>query len=130
MKKILNKISIVLSLALAVSSCDFDTELQQNVDTAPMLLRMCRTCQTAQQVLIRPLPIIRSSAIMPLPSATSPADLPMAVRPQDISIPFLTGRCLTPTKRWRASGSTDLKWWMQLCAPSTVPTPYLLPIRI
>lgn len=34
MKKILNKISIVLSLALAVSSCDFDTELQQNVDTA------------------------------------------------------------------------------------------------
>uniref|UniRef100_UPI004026FBEE RagB/SusD family nutrient uptake outer membrane protein n=1 Tax=Prevotella sp. TaxID=59823 RepID=UPI004026FBEE len=34
MKKILNKISIVLSLTLAVSSCDFDTELQQNVDTA------------------------------------------------------------------------------------------------
>lgn len=34
MKKILYKISIVLSLALAVSSCDFDTELQQNVDTA------------------------------------------------------------------------------------------------
>ncbi len=34
MKKILNKISIVLSLALAVLSCDFDTELKQNVDTA------------------------------------------------------------------------------------------------
>lgn len=34
MKKILNKISIVLSLTLAVSSCDFDAELQQNVDTA------------------------------------------------------------------------------------------------
>lgn len=34
MKKILYKLSIVLSLALAVSSCDFDTELQQNVDTA------------------------------------------------------------------------------------------------
>ena len=34
MKKIIYKISFVLSLVLAVSSCDFDTELKQNVDTA------------------------------------------------------------------------------------------------
>ena len=32
--KILYKLSFVLSLALAVTSCDFDTDLTQNTDTS------------------------------------------------------------------------------------------------